>query len=144
MAKSAKHGYIKEKTYYKNESEEQKLRMGGGSWTISLKDIEEEDINRIQYTTEEHIYQISYEDAIRTGWETTFKKEQKLVVPIKNWTITTQNINKPDLPLIQQLQARLKEAEHIIKAVIIRKDYVIPTYVARMSEEYGDKYKLEI
>ena len=53
-------------------------------------------------------------------------------------------INKPDVPLIQQLQERLKEAEHIIKAVIIRKDYVIPTYVARMSEEYGDKYKLEI
>tara|TARA_B000000460_G_C21318966_1_gene307757 strand:- start:278 stop:454 length:177 start_codon:yes stop_codon:yes gene_type:complete len=54
------------------------------------------------------------------------------------------SINKPDVPLIQQLQERLKEAEHIIKAVIIRKDYVIPTYVARMSEEYGDKYELEI
>ena len=44
----------------------------------------------------------------------------------------------------KQLQKRLKEAEHIIKAVLIRKDYVIPTYVATMSIEYGDKYKLEI
>ena len=57
------------------------------------------------------------------------------------------NVKKPNVPFLEnfnQLKERVKDAEHIIKAVIIRKDYVIPTYIARMSEEYGDKYKLEI
>ena len=166
MAKKLTHGYVKGKTYYKNESEDQRLRMGGSSWTISLKDIEEEDIEKIQYRTDEHIYEIDYKHACNVGWEATFKGEKKLIVPVKNWTITTLkqkdeplpaeaydppllntiagNIINNKKPFIQKLQEQLKDAEHIIKAIIIRKDYVIPTYVARMSEEYGDKYELEI
>ena len=62
--------------------------------------------------------------------------------PLLN-TIAENTINNKK-PFIQKLQEQLKDAEHIIKAIIIRKDYVIPTYVAKMSEEYGDKYELEI
>ena len=191
MAKKLTHGYVKGKTYYKNESEDQRLRMGGSSWTISLKDIEEEDIEKIQYRTDEHIYEIDYKHACNVGWEATFKGEKKLIVPVKNWTITTlkQEIDKdvntekfnevakkivsgnfgkkneplpaeaydPPLlntiagnvinnkkPFIQKLQEQLKDAEHIIKATLIRKEYVTPTYLARMSEEYAEKYNLEI
>ena len=47
-------------------------------------------------------------------------------------------------PLIQKLQQQLKEAEHIVKAVLIRKNYVTPTYLCRLSEEYAEKYNLTL
>ena len=55
-----------------------------------------------------------------------------------------ENVINNKKPFIQRLQGQLKDAEHIIKATLIRKEYVTPTYLARMSEEYAEKYNLEI
>ena len=85
------HGFIENGTYYKKEYEKMKLRMGGGSWTIPTNEIKNHDIERIRYKTEANVYEIDLEDAWCSGWEGNFKGEDKLVVPIKNWTITRRN-----------------------------------------------------
>ena len=78
------HGYIINNTYYKHEKESGKLRMGGGSWTINLKEIDD-SILTVRYKTEKAIYQIQLSAAEKKGFVKQFKGEPKLVVPIQYW-----------------------------------------------------------
>lgn len=57
-----------------------------------------------------------------------------------------KNPNHPSssLPYIQQLEKRIKEAEHIIEAILVRSKYVTPTYLAMLAKRYSQEYKLEI
>jgi len=72
---------------HKYEKESSRLRMGGGSWTINLDEIGSTYIKNFVYETTKAIYRITQEEALAKGWESTFKGERKLVVPIKNWDI---------------------------------------------------------
>ena len=86
-----KHGFIEDGIYYKKESEKMKLRMGNGSWTIPIQEIEGHGVDRVRYKTETNVYEIDYDDARCSGWEANFQGELKLIVPIKNWTVTRRN-----------------------------------------------------
>ena len=81
-------GYVKDRKYYKYEKETGRLRIGGGSWTINLNDIDLRVIEEIIYITAHAKYSISLDQAMEKGFQRKFKGEDKLVVPIKNWTVT--------------------------------------------------------
>ena len=49
---------------------------------------------------------------------------------------------KPDVPYIQRLKERVKDAEHLIEAILIRGPHVLPTYLTRMAQEYAEKYEI--
>jgi hypothetical protein len=71
----------------KYEKEKSRLKIGKGSWTIKKEWIENPEIFKIKYITEESLYTITKEDALKKGWYLLLGGEDKLVVPIKNWTI---------------------------------------------------------
>lgn len=71
----------------KNEKENSKLKIGGGSWSINLDKIDLSDINEIEYITEKFRYTISTENAIGLGFIRILGGEKKLIVPIKYWEI---------------------------------------------------------
>ena len=47
---------------------------------------------------------------------------------------------EPRPPLIQQLQAQLKEAEKVLKAIKNTSQHVQPTYLVELSREYFKTY----
>ena len=49
---------------------------------------------------------------------------------------------KPDVPYIQQLKERVKDAEHLIEAILIRGPHVLPTYLTRIAQEYAEKHEI--
>tara|TARA_Y100000593_G_C4294172_1_gene329779 strand:+ start:609 stop:887 length:279 start_codon:yes stop_codon:yes gene_type:complete len=82
------YGKIIGSTYYKNEDEKQRLRMGGGSWSIKIEELLDV-VKDIVYTTEKGIYRINKDYAISRGFIRVMGKdgkvENKLIVPIKHW-----------------------------------------------------------
>lgn len=78
--------YINGDTYVKYEKESGKLRMSGGSWTINLDKINLDKVKIIRYITEKYNYQIKTDDATGKGYIRNFRGENKLVVPIAEWT----------------------------------------------------------
>jgi|TARA_R100000049_G_C1890273_1_gene43583 hypothetical protein len=80
-----KHGFIENKTFHKREKESMKMRMGGGSWSINLRELQGHDINKIRYKTESNTYIIDYDIAKCSGWIVNLKGEDKLIVPEKLW-----------------------------------------------------------
>ena len=48
------------------------------------------------------------------------------------------------MPYIQRLKERIKKADHIIEAILVRSQYVMPTYLAMMAKEYSQEYEHEI
>ena len=51
---------------------------------------------------------------------------------------------KPKVPYIQQLQKRINDAEHVIEAILVRKNYVTPTYLARLARNHAEKYNITV
>jgi|TARA_Y100001951_G_C11271431_1_gene259041 uncharacterized protein YnzC (UPF0291/DUF896 family) len=51
-------------------------------------------------------------------------------------------IEKPDVPYIQQLKKRVHDAEHVIKAILVRGSHVTPTYLSRLAQDYAEKYNI--
>ena len=82
------YGKIVGNTYIKKEDEKQKLRMGGGSWSINLAEISE-IVKEIVFITSESKYRIDKEIAIAKGFIRSMSTkgviEKKLIVPIKHW-----------------------------------------------------------
>lgn len=78
-------GILRSSIYTKREKEDQLLRLGGGSWSINLKELPEEAI-LIEYITDKDRYVINRYDAFKHGFRKTLGGEEKLVVPIKLWT----------------------------------------------------------
>lgn len=81
-------GYIKDRTYYKYEKESGKLRMCEGSWSINLDQLDLNIVEKIVYITSYAKYEVELADAMMKGFMRKFKGENKLIVPMKNWTIT--------------------------------------------------------
>lgn len=88
------YGKIIGKSYIKNEDEKQKLRMGGGSWSIKLDEISD-SIENIIYITSRGKYTIDKDIAIAKGFirsmYTDGVAENKLIVPIKHWNFKEIN-----------------------------------------------------
>ena len=82
------YGQIEDRHYRKKEDESQKLRLGGGSWTINLDELSGEDIDEITLITKIYEYNISYKTAFSKGFIRVLQGETKLVVPIKHWDIS--------------------------------------------------------
>ena len=78
-------GWIDKKTYKKYEDENQKLNIGGGSWTINIDEVGGKDIENVEYITNKHKYRIDFNEARTKGFTRLFQGEPKLVVPIKYW-----------------------------------------------------------
>ena len=78
--------WVDKNVFFKVEQEHNRLRMGGGSWTINL-DILPEGIEKVSYITDQAQYTIDMAWAKEKGFERTFQDERKLVVPIKNWHV---------------------------------------------------------
>ena len=74
-------------TYVKHEKESARLRIGGGSWTIPVDDLEAlgERAKLIRYVTEAACYEIGYQEATARGFERVLGGERKLVVPVQYW-----------------------------------------------------------
>jgi len=81
-------GTIKDRIYHKFEKEKQKLKIGGGSWTINRDEIYGKLIDKIIYETDIRIYEISMDEAISKGFGRILGGEHKLVVPIRCWKVT--------------------------------------------------------
>jgi len=81
------YGHIENKIYYKIEDESQLLRLGGGSWTINLKEISGQNIEKIEYITPKRTYFITLSDAMKKGFVRNFQGELKLIVPLRAWGI---------------------------------------------------------
>ncbi len=79
------HGQIEDRHYRKKEDESQKLRLGGGSWTINLDELKDKEIDEITLITKDYEYNISYTKAFSKGFIRVMQGENKLVVPIKHW-----------------------------------------------------------
>lgn len=77
-------GTLKDGIYTKHEDEDQKLRMGGGSWSINLDELPE-GTQVIEYITPKTSYVISKGDARRHGFVRVLGGEKKLIVPLKWW-----------------------------------------------------------
>ena len=89
------YGKIVGNTYIKKEDEKQKLRMGGGSWSINLAEISE-IVKEIVFITSESKYRIDKEIAIAKGFirpmSTNGVIENKLIVPIKHWKFNLASV----------------------------------------------------
>jgi hypothetical protein len=81
------HGFVDSGIYIKKESEKDKLRMAGGSWTINLDEINNQDIKELVYFTDKYIYRITYEKAHSLGFVKSLAGELKLIVPVKHWRV---------------------------------------------------------
>jgi len=77
--------YIKDRTLIKHEKESSKLRIGGGSWTIQTKWLNDK-VDNVLYITPAKQYKISLNEAWENGFIREFQGESKLVVPIKYWS----------------------------------------------------------
>ena len=78
-------GWITNRTYFKNEDENQKLKMGGGSWSINLKEVSSFDVDNVEYRTHKAFYRIPFALAQSKGFVRMMKGEPKLIVPVKFW-----------------------------------------------------------
>lgn len=81
-------GALNGNVFVKKEKESGKLRMAGGSWTINIADTKGLVIEKFRYITENRTYEIPYHKAYGQGFIKSFRGEDKLVVPIKHWTIS--------------------------------------------------------
>jgi len=92
-------GTIVGNEYIKRESEKDKLRMGGGSWTINLGWLRP-GVDKITYITLKDTYSISLKDAMLHGFKREFKGENKLVVPLEYWSYANKPkpVDKPFTP----------------------------------------------
>lgn len=81
------HGITRDGIYYKQEKEKDRLRMGGGSWSINYDDVDFSKVETIVLCAEVNHYIISTEEALAHGFERTLGGERKLVVPIKYWKV---------------------------------------------------------
>ena len=101
------HGKIISDTYIKYEDEKQKMRMGGGSWSVKLDELTG-DVKEIVYVTIEGRYKIRMDIAIARGFERSFNTknglENKLIVPIKFWDF--EEYNKEIITEISNLNPR--------------------------------------
>lgn len=79
-------GILKGDIYSKYEEENQKLRLGGGSWSINIEKLPA-GTKVVEYITPVHRYVITLKDAFTHGFTKTLGGERKLVVPIKKWSI---------------------------------------------------------
>ena len=82
------YGKVVGNSYIKHEDEKQMLRMGGGSWSIKLDEINGL-VKEIIYITNKAKYKIDKETAIAKGFirnmSTNGVMESKLIVPVKHW-----------------------------------------------------------
>lgn len=92
----------------KKEKEKDKLRMGGGSWSINLDEINKEP-SSIKYITELTTYTISYADARLRGFIRVLGGEKKLIVPIKYWTTDLEIKKDPEDKQDPQTKIDLQE-----------------------------------
>lgn len=81
------HGITRNKIYYKQEKEKDRLRMAGGSWSINYDDVDFSKVETIVFCTEKAHYLISADKALLTGFDRVLGGERKLVVPVKCWTL---------------------------------------------------------
>lgn len=79
-------GTLIDDCYTKREDESNKLRLGGGSWTINLDDLPDE-AQTIVYKTVSGTYVIGRADAFTHGFVRQLGGENKLVVPLKFWWV---------------------------------------------------------
>ena len=77
-------GILKDGIYTKYEDEANKLRLGGGSWSINLEELPS-GTKLIEYITQSTTYVISREEANQHGFTKVLGGETKLVVPISQW-----------------------------------------------------------
>jgi len=80
-----KFGKIVKGIYYKKEDEKNKLRMGNGSWSINLDDLEGTGWQGACFDTHLGRYAIDRETAWEKGWILELGGEKKLIVPCKLW-----------------------------------------------------------
>jgi hypothetical protein len=80
------HGVFMGGTYTKREKESDKLRMGGGSWTINLDELPK-NTQRVRYITEKATYEVEMGVALLQGFERVLGGERKLVLPISKWSV---------------------------------------------------------
>lgn len=80
------HGVIKDDNYVKFEDEKEMLRIADGSWTIKIKELTK-DVRYIIYITDKARYGISRAKAEQNGFVRRLGNEEKLVVPLKFWTM---------------------------------------------------------
>ena len=138
------HGKIISDTYIKYEDEKQKMRMGGGSWSVKLDELIG-DVKEIVYVTIEGRYKIRMDIAIARGFERSFNTknglENKLIVPIKFWDfeeynkeIITEisNLNPKALAQAKKDLQKAKEAKGTWKDKALAGD---PVPESRMSPE---------
>ena len=52
------------------------------------------------------------------------------------------NPQTPFLEHFNQLKEKVKDAEHLIEAILVRGPHVVPTYLTRMAQEYAEKYEI--
>lgn len=81
------HGVTRNNIYYKQEKEKDRLRMGGGSWSINYDDVDFDTVEKIVLCAEKNHYIISTTKALLMGFDRTLGGERKLVVPIKYWDV---------------------------------------------------------
>lgn len=79
--------YISDGVLVKYEKEIGKLRLSGGAWSINVDKFNLDTIEKIVYITEGYRYDIQKEDAISNGYFRVFGGENKLIVPLTEWTI---------------------------------------------------------
>jgi hypothetical protein len=79
-------GVLKNGIYTKKEDENQKLRMGGGAWSINLEEIPK-GTQIIEYITPKDRYLIGYDEAMEKGFIRMLGGEKKLIVPLKLWQV---------------------------------------------------------
>lgn len=79
-------GVLVDDCYTKKEDEANKLRMGGGSWSINLDELPDE-AQTIVYKTPLRTYAIGRDDAFTHGFARNLGGENKLVVPLKFWWV---------------------------------------------------------
>lgn len=80
------HGRLDQGYWIKVEKAKDKLRMGGGSWSINLEELPEE-AHTIVYVVDGTLYCIERGDALAHGFERVLGGERKLVVPEKYWKV---------------------------------------------------------
>lgn len=81
-------GKILGTTYVKREKETSILRMGGGSWTIKIDELEGRQVSLIRFITAVASYEITLEDAVANGFEKILGGEAKLIVPVRHWKLS--------------------------------------------------------
>lgn len=77
-------GVLKDGIYTKSEDENQKLRMGGGSWSINLEELPAA-ATVIEYITPSGKYSVSRQTAFEHGFIRVLGGERKLIVPLQWW-----------------------------------------------------------